>query len=181
MKKVYGFITKIMQKISTAGLFLSALTLFLIVSLIAIDVICRYILNRPISGQQELAELSIVVVVYFGLPYATRIRSHVRVEPITSKLPLSARNILYGILDFIIVIFMAILTYKVFKQAMFLTTTPGNATLILRIPFYWIYFITSVGAAISCLEFLMDGIRFFLEGIQAASKNTDMIEKGGEA
>jgi hypothetical protein len=72
---------------------------------------------------------------------------------------------------------MVLLTWKVFAQAGNLVATPGNATLILRIPYFYIYYIASVGAAISTLEFLMDGIRYIIEGVAAARGHA--VEKGG--
>lgn len=177
MKKIYELLSGIMEKVSLVSLIISSAVLFFVVLLIFADVIMRYIFNHPISGQQELAELGTVVVVYFGLPYATRIRSHVRVEPITGLLPEAVRSILYGILNFLIVIFMGVLTWKVLTQAITLLATPGNATLILRIPYYTIYFIASVGALIGTLEFLLDGIRYFLEGIE---QSRTPKQKGGK-
>ena len=174
MKKAYNVIDKIVHKISLAGLAVSATVLFAVVVMIFVDVFKRYVLKDPMSGQQELAELGTVVIVYFGLPYATRIRSHVRVEPVTGMFSPSARSILYGILDFVITAFMALLTAKVFQQAMNLTATPGNATLGLRLPYFYLYFIASVGAAIATVEFLLDGVRYIMEGV------APKLEKGSE-
>ena len=179
MKKLYDLVNKIIQKVSFLSLWLSSIVLFVVVALIFVDVILRYVFNSPIPGQQELAELGTVVVVYFGLPWATRIRSHVRVEPITGKFSPAVRSFLYGILDFVIVVFMAVMAWKVFSQANFLATTPTNATLILRIPYFYIYYIASLGAAISTLEFLLDGIRYIVEGVSAAKARKQ--ERGGEA
>ena len=177
MKKLHNLIDRFMKKVSQCSLILSSIVLLAAAILIFVDVFVRYVFNDPIPGQQELAELSMVVVVYFGLPWATRIRSHVRVEPITGKLPVSVRSILFGVLDFIVVAFMVLLTWNVFAQAGNLVATPGNATLILRIPYFYIYYIASVGAAISTLEFLMDGIRYIIEGVAAARGHA--VEKGG--
>ena len=178
MKKIYDAINGIFSKVSKVCLIISAAVLFLVVALIFVDVVMRYIFDAPIKGQQELAEMGTVLVVYFGLPFATRIRSHVRVEPITGMLSPSVRSILYGILDFIIVVFMVMMTAKVFQQAVNLTATPGNATLILRIPNFYIYFATAVGAVLSAIEFLLDGIRYIMEGVQAAGEAK--LAKGGE-
>ncbi len=167
MRKVYEKISKALQKVSTVSVYFGAAVLFLVVALIFIDVIMRYVLNNPIPGQQELAELGTVVVVYFGLPFATRMRRHVRVETIPGKFSLSGRSILYGILDLICCAFLVIATIKVFQQGCKLSQTPGNATLILRIPNFYIYFAASVGAAISAVEFLLDGFRYFFEGADA--------------
>lgn len=178
MKKLYERISKVVEKLSFIGLIVAAATLFLVAAMIFIDVILRKLFNSPISGQQELAELGTVIVVYFGLPYATRIRSHVRVEPITGRFPAAARSVLYGVLDFIIVIFMATMAWKVFQQANILLKTPANATLILRIPYFYIYYVAAVGAVLSAVEFLLDGIRYLMEGVAAAQGS--QIKEGGE-
>lgn len=179
MKKAYEAVNKAFEKVSTVSVYFGAVMLFIIVVMIFVDVIMRYVLNSPIPGQQELAELGTVIVVYFGLPFATRLRRHVRVETIPGNFSLSARSILYGILDLICCAFLVFATVKVFQQAGKLSLTPGNATLILRIPNFYIYYIASVGAAISAVEFLLDAVRYFLEGA-AAAKSTKK-EKGAKA
>lgn len=178
MKKVYDVVNTIFEKVSKVCLMISSVVLFVVAALIFVDVFMRYFFNNPIKGQQELAELGTVIVVYFGLPFATRIRSHVRVEPITGMFPQSARNFLYGVLDFIITAFMLLMAVKVFNQGQNLVLTPGNATLILRIPYFYIYFIASVGALISAIEFLLDGIKYCIEGAQSLGGK---LAKGGEA
>ena len=156
----------------------SAVVLFVVVVMIFIDVIMRYVLNSPIPGQQELAEMGTVVVVYFGLPFATRLRRHVRVETIPGNFSVTARSILYGILDLVCCAFLVMCAIKVFQQAGKLSLTPGNATLILRIPNFYIYYVASVGAILSAVEFLLDAIRYFIEGSMAKGKKT---EKGANA
>ena len=179
MKKMMDGLNKVFEKVSTVSVYVGSAVLFLVVAIIFVDVIMRYILNSPIPGQQELAELGTVVVVYFGLPYATRMRRHVRVETIPGKFSLSARGILYGILDLICCVFLVFVTVKVFEQAGKLALTPGNATLILRIPNFYIYYIASLGAAISAVEFLLDGIRYFAEAGQSMKQKK--AEKGVSA
>lgn len=179
MKKVYDSINKVFDKVSKVSVYFSAAVLFLIVVLIFIDVIMRYILNSPIPGQQELAELGTVIVVYFGLPFSTRIRGHIRVETIPSKFSESARDILYGILDLLCCVFMVLVAIKVFQQGMALSATPGYATLILKIPYFYIYFVASVGAALTAIEFLLDTIRYFIEG--ATAMKAKKTQKGANA
>ena len=179
MKKAYKAVNKAFEKVSTVSVYFGAVMLFLIVVLIFIDVIMRYVFNHPIPGQQELAELGTVVVVYFGLPFSTRMRGHVRVETIPGNFSVSARSILYGVLDFICFVFLVFVTIKVFQQGGKLALTPGNATLILRIPNFYIYYIASVGAAISAIEFLLDCIRYFIEGVTAHKEHK--LQKGAKA
>jgi len=178
MKKFYEGLNKVFDKVSTVSVYFGAVMLFLVVVMIFVDVIMRYVLNSPIPGQQELAELGTVVVVYFGLPFATRMRRHVRVETIPGKFSLSARSILYGVLDLLCCAFLVMCAVKVFQQAGKLSLTPGNATLILRIPNFYIYYVASVGAIISAVEFLLDAVRYFIEGTSAKGKKS---EKGANA
>lgn len=178
MRKGFETVDKAFRKISSVCVVISATVLFLVVALIFVDVFMRYVFRYAIKGQQELAEWGTVIVVYFGLPFATRVRSHVRVEPITGMFSPRVRSYLYGALDFLITIFMAVLSVKVFQQAVNLTATPGNATLILRLPSYIIYFIAGVGASISTVEFLLDGIRYILEGNDA--RHGEKMPEGGE-
>lgn len=178
MRKGFEKLDKAFQKISNVCVVISATVLFLVVALIFVDVFMRYVFNYAIKGQQELAEWGTVIVVYFGLPFATRVRSHVRVEPVTGMLSQSTRDYLYGALDFLITIFMVVLSVKVFQQAVNLTATPGNATLILRLPSYIIYFLAGLGASISTVEFLLDGIRYMMEGNEARGSKKAL--EGGE-
>lgn len=179
MKKIYNAVNKAFDKISRICVWFGAIMLFLIVVMIFVDVIMRYIFNSPIPGQQELAELGTVVVVYFGLPFTTRHRGHVRVETIPDKLSLNVKSILYGVLDLVCCAFLVFVTIKVFQQAGNLAKTPSNATLILRIPNFYVYYLASLGSVIAAVEFLLDAVRYFIEGVTASKEAK--LQKGANA
>ncbi len=54
--------------------------LFMIMLLVSYAVYCRYILNEPILGDQELVEIGMSVVVMLAMPFATHSGAHIRVD-----------------------------------------------------------------------------------------------------
>lgn len=69
----------------------------LLVSLMAvtgIDVIGRYLLNKPLTGAFELTEMMLSALVFSALPLVSRSGGHVEVDLLTTKLPNSVQQIL---------------------------------------------------------------------------------------
>lgn len=58
-----------------------------------LDVIGRYLLNRPLTGATEITELLLSAVVFIGLPAATLDREHVTVDFLTERLPSAIERI----------------------------------------------------------------------------------------
>lgn len=71
--------------------------LSLMMCLTAVDVIGRYIFNRPITGALELTEFMMAVVVAFGLSYTQVKKGHVNVDVVTSKLPKKVQEVINSI------------------------------------------------------------------------------------
>jgi len=71
----------------------SGLVLFAIVLLITVSVFCRYMLNQPILGSQELVQLGMVLVVMLAMPYTTIRNEHIRVDILDKALGPNGRYI----------------------------------------------------------------------------------------
>jgi TRAP-type C4-dicarboxylate transport system permease small subunit len=65
----------------------AALVLFCLMGLGVVDVVFRYLLNSPVPGAAEIAELLLGVMVFLALPLATARREHVTVDllPVSSQ------------------------------------------------------------------------------------------------
>ena len=59
---------------------------FLMVMFTFVDVILRYLFNRPIMGSKEITELMLVLVVSLGIAYTHSKKGHVAVDIFTGKL-----------------------------------------------------------------------------------------------
>jgi len=75
------------------GVAASALLLFMMM-LTFVDVIGRYLLNWPVRGGFEITELSLLVLIFAGLPLVTHAGEHVTMDLIDRLLGARARALL---------------------------------------------------------------------------------------
>ena len=54
--------------------------LALMMFLVGIDVVLRYIFNRPIAGSYEIVQFMLVIVVFFGMANTAVHNGHIRVD-----------------------------------------------------------------------------------------------------
>jgi TRAP-type C4-dicarboxylate transport system permease small subunit len=73
------------------GLAASAI-LFALMLLTFVDVVGRYLLNRPLRGGFELTELGLLVLIFAGLPLASRADEHVTMDFVDRLLGAPARQ-----------------------------------------------------------------------------------------
>jgi len=59
---------------------------FVWVVFVFVDVIGRYVFNRPIAGSLDIGEIVLVVMVFFGLAYTQLHKAHIRIDVISSRL-----------------------------------------------------------------------------------------------
>ena len=79
------------------GLAASAI-LFAMMALTFVDVVLRYLFNRPLRGGFELTELMLLVLIFAGLPLVSHADEHVTMDFIDRLLPArAARNLARGV------------------------------------------------------------------------------------
>lgn len=66
---------------------LSSALLFLMMSLMVVDVVGRKFFNRPLVGAVELVELCLLVSVYGAIPLVSASRQHIRIELLDAVVP----------------------------------------------------------------------------------------------
>lgn len=60
--------------------YVAVLMLFVMMTLTGVDVIARYIFNRPVSGAFELTEIFLALIVFLALPASVLGEDHIKVE-----------------------------------------------------------------------------------------------------
>lgn len=160
--KIYKAVSGFFHKVSTVCVWISGVMLVLIAVLTFIEVVARYAFNNSIVGVQEISELSIVVVLYFGLAYSTYSRSHVKVDVVINALRPDVKMITQGIMSLLCIAFSAPAAWQVFRQGnTFLLS--GRTTSLMHIRYWPFYYAAAFGLALTSFEFLFDGIRWFGE------------------
>ena len=91
--------------------------LFLMMMLTFADVVARYLVNRPIRGGFELTELTLLVLLFAGLPLVSRADEHVTMDFIDRILPRQLREAWIRVMHGICAAIMFFLTWQVWIKA----------------------------------------------------------------
>jgi TRAP-type C4-dicarboxylate transport system permease small subunit len=111
-----------------------------------VDVVARYLFNRPIRGGFEITELLLLVLIFAGLPLVSHADEHVTMDFIDRILPRRARVAWLRFMHLAIAAIMAFFTWQVWIKAGKIAGY-GDTTDVLRIavgPF--VYFMTAMMA-----------------------------------
>jgi TRAP-type C4-dicarboxylate transport system permease small subunit len=110
---------------------------FALMLITGIDVIGRYLLNRPLLGAFELSELALAIMLLFGWGYNQAEKGHIDIDLLYKRLPHSVQTIL----DFLIPLLGLSLFVFVSWQAINFTIDSiawGETTEMLDLPM-WIF------------------------------------------
>jgi TRAP-type C4-dicarboxylate transport system permease small subunit len=112
------------------------------------DVVGRYFFNAPLVFTVEIVELGMGLMLFFGLAMTTLNRGHIAVDLITGFLPLYARIWLASFSALIAVIFLGLITWRLWDRAMNFMSD-GLATQILFLPVAPVVFVMAIAAGIT--------------------------------
>ena len=96
------------------------------------DVVARYLLNRPIRGGFEITELTLLVLIFAGLPLVSHADEHVTMDFIDRILPPSLRGAWIRVMHGVCAAIMFFLTWQVWIKATRISSY-ADTTDVLRI------------------------------------------------
>jgi TRAP-type C4-dicarboxylate transport system permease small subunit len=111
-----------------------------------VDVVARYLFNRPIRGAFELTELLLLVLIFAGLPLLSHADEHVTMDFIDRWLGPRGRDRLNRLINLLVAALMFFMAWQVWIRAGRVSSY-GDATDVLRIlygPF--VYFMAAMVA-----------------------------------
>lgn len=138
---------KKMDAISSALNAVGVVVLCLLMFLTSADVFMRYLFNRPIKGAFELAELMMVVTVFFALAYTESKKKHIRVELLVDRLPQRSRA---AIDAFTSLLSLGIISVIIWQGALSSheSALSGEHSAILQIPLFYFKALVPLGALV---------------------------------
>ena len=149
------------------GVAASALLLAMM-ALTFVDVVARYLFNRPLRGAFEVTELMLLVLIFAGLPLVSHGDEHVTMDFIDRMLPASWVAPLIRIVHALVAALFFFLTWQMLIKAGRIAGY-GDTTDVLRIPVGpFVYFM----AAMIFLTALVHVFKVFVPGTQRASQAT---------
>lgn len=125
------------------------LLLFVLITLPALQVFLRGILNQPLVGAEELARFMLICVVFVTLPYAVSSGASIRMEEILSLLPRGAQYPLRILIAGSAAVAFGIAAYSV---AVATARNLQNATPSLGIPYYIFFSAAFLGLLYAAVE-----------------------------
>jgi TRAP-type C4-dicarboxylate transport system permease small subunit len=97
-----------------------------------VDVVARYVFNRPLRGGFEITELLLLVLIFAGLPLVSHADEHVTMDFIDRLLPERGRRALARAVHVLVAALMFFMTWQVWIKAGRISSY-GDATDVLRI------------------------------------------------
>ena len=160
---------KVWERRADAVLGIAASVLLLCLMLVTfVDVVARYLFNRPIRGAFELTELILLVLIFAGLPLVSHGDEHVTMDFIDRMLPARAVPLLIRVVHGVVAAVFLFLTWQVLIKAERIAGY-GDTTDVLRIPVGpFVYFM----AAMIGLTGLVHVFKVFVPGDRRASQAT---------
>lgn len=158
---------------------IACIWIFILMLVIAVDVVGRGLFNTPLNGTTELVSNSILAITFMEIPYVLYRGNHVRSTMLTSRLKpeiqyyLEQLAILIGIS---MMVFLIISSWPAFITAIKIGEYEGEGSL--RVPTYPTRGIIVLGSTMMIVEYCFQFIKKIL--IKKSKINESYILKGDE-
>lgn len=155
LQKTAGFLTKFNRPlvgfVKNVAMGILATMMFLIFT----AVLFRYLFNRPVSGDVELVEFMMGILVTFSVAYTAHKKSHIGVDLLLVRLKEKTRKIIGVVTSFLTLILFIFICW----QTYILIGEDYHSKLesaVLYIPVYPFIIVVTIGFVILCLVLLAE-------------------------
>lgn len=128
----------------------AALVLGGIMMVSVIDVVGRYLLNRPLPGSSEITEILMAILIYAGLPIVSYRNAHIAIDlldTVTPKTLIRIRGVIVSLLSTFV---LAVIAWRLWVYADQIRVY-GDVTEYLKLPLAPFAYCMSVLASITVL------------------------------
>jgi len=129
------------------------------------DVVLRYFFNAPILGSFELTEYTLVVMVFFAIPWATAEKANVRIDLIVGRFSTRVRAIFDSVTCFLSLFVTALFAWYTVPQAIYMKKLYSVSDM-LDIPLYPFYFMVAFGFFLLFFVLVANLIEFIKEAVK---------------
>ncbi|WP_180899805.1 TRAP transporter small permease [Martelella soudanensis] len=121
-----------------------------------VDVVGRYLMNRPLIGATEMTELLLAAIIFVGLPAASLDDEHITVDFISARTPLSVEPFRRALIAVVSAVVLGVVCWRLWIVGDNLSSY-GAVTDSLDIPVAPVAYLTSVLTGIAMLITLLVG------------------------
>ena len=128
----------------------SATVLFLMMMLTAVDVIGRYVLNKPLTGGFEITEMLLAALIYCGLPLVSQRREHIVIDTFDPLMSARVKRALDVVAEIVCSLTLGGIGYLIFRRAARVAEY-GDTTSVLKWPLAPVAYLMGTMILIACL------------------------------
>lgn len=136
--------------------------LFVLMMQGAVDVIGRYLFNKPIIGTMERGQVLLALMVFLGWGYTQIAKAHVNVELFFRRFPPRAQAITRFATTFVALVFFILIGWQAVLTAQ-LYHGGGRLIYVIHWPLAPFQLVVTLGALVLCLVFIMEMVRSFYQ------------------
>lgn len=129
---------------------------FIIMCIIVVDVITRYILKSPLGISTEMGGYAGIAIVFMGLAYAWKEKSHIRVLFVVDMLPVKVRNWLRVVTLVMAAAVTVALIIGSFDLLAYSFSVGAKSGTHLNILLQWPRLVLPIGATLVFLQIIID-------------------------
>ncbi len=111
----------------------SATVLFLMMMVTAVDVVGRYLFNKPLNGGFELTEMMLAALIYCGLPLVSKRREHIVIDTFDAFMSARVKHVFNVFADIVCCLILSGIGYLIFRRAARVAEY-GDTTNVLKLP-----------------------------------------------
>ncbi len=154
MRAIYDFFESILKGISWLAITVAAFITLAIAVIGTLDIITTNVIASPISGAFELSESGLIILLFFGLAVTSRSGSHIKVDILTSRLPVRGQKICDAIGYLFTSVLFAFWTQQMYFLALKSFKIRETANGLLQYPIYIVKIAAFLGILIATIETL---------------------------
>jgi TRAP-type C4-dicarboxylate transport system permease small subunit len=128
----------------------SATVLFSMMMVTAIDVIGRYLFNRPLPGGFEMTEMMLAALIYCGLPLVSKRREHIVIDTFDTFMSRAVKRALDAFADVVCFVTLSGIGVLIFQRAARVADY-GDTTNVLKLPLAPVAYLMGVMIVVAAL------------------------------
>jgi TRAP-type C4-dicarboxylate transport system permease small subunit len=130
--------------------FTSAAVLFLMMFVTAVDVVGRYVFNKPLNGGFELTEMMLAALIYCGLPLVSKQREHIVIDTFDPLMSAGVKRSFDVFAEIVCSVTLGGIGYLIFRRAARVADY-GDTTNVLLLPLAPVAYLMGVMIVVAAL------------------------------